>query len=157
MTNRDSHRTEHRRRRLIGLAALLVGLSILGFISMNSIGDDLVYYWSPTEVRAKAAEARDATIRLGGMVEPGSVDWNPGAQTLAFRVTDGAETIAVEGKGAPPQMFREGIGVVVEGKLDGDGVFRSSTVMVKHSNEYQPPEDGERPEEIYKRLRQEGT
>ena len=157
MTTMDERVQEHRRRRMIGLVAVLFGLAVLGTITTQSMGEDLVYYWSPTELRAKSDQAVDATVRLGGMVEPGSVDWNPDSQTLAFRVTDGGETVAVQGKGAPPQMFREGIGVVVEGKLGGDGVFRSTDVMVKHSNEYQPPEEGERPEDIYKRLREEAS
>jgi cytochrome c-type biogenesis protein CcmE len=143
---------EHRKRRLAALGSILVGLGVLGWVAMSGMAEDQVYYWSPTELIAKADSARDATVRLGGMVEPGSVEWNPDAQQLAFRITDGTETIAVQGKGAPPQMFREGIGVVVEGKLAGDKVFRTTTVMVKHSNEYQPPAEGERPEEVYREL-----
>ena len=91
------------------------------------------------------------------MVEPGSVQWDPGTQHLAFRITDGAATVFVDGQGAPPQMFREGIGVVVEGKMGGDGTFRTHEVMVKHNNEYRPPKEGEKPEEMYKSLVQDGA
>lgn len=143
---------EHTKRRLAAVVALLLAFGVLGWISLGSMGEDIVYYWSPTELTDKGDEAVGATVRLGGMVEPGSVEWEPKAQRLAFRVTDGAATVPVEGKGAPPQMFREGIGVVVEGKLGGDGVFRTINVMVKHSNEYRPPEEGERPEDIYSSL-----
>lgn len=138
-------------RRLIALAAFLVGAAALAFVSFGTMGEDLVYYLSPTELVAKDG-AVDARVRLGGMVEPGSVAWTPDDQRLAFRVTDGTATIPVEGKGAPPQMFREGIGVVVEGKLGADGVFRSNTVIVKHNNEYRPPEEGEMPADIYETL-----
>ncbi|HYD51642.1 MAG TPA: cytochrome c maturation protein CcmE, partial [Gemmatimonadaceae bacterium] len=76
---------------------------------------------------------------------------------LRFKVTDGAQTIAVRSKGAPPQMFRDGIGVILEGRYNASGVFESSTVMVKHSNEYKPPKHGEKPEELYKSLMKDGS
>ncbi len=142
----------HTQRRLFALGALVVGLGALGAVSMSSMGEDLVYYLSPTELMAKGDEAVGATVRLGGQVEAGTVDWQPDSQRLAFRVTDGDASVPVVGEGAPPQMFREGIGVVVEGRLDAEGVFRTRTVMVKHSNEYQAPEAGERPEDLYKTL-----
>jgi cytochrome c-type biogenesis protein CcmE len=151
--------TPHATRRLFAVGALAVAGAALYIVSMSTMGEDLVYYLSPTELVAKGKAAEGATVRLGGMVEQGSVDWNPDEQTLAFRVTDGTETIAVTGVGAPPQMFREGIGVVVEGELHADSVFHTDTVMVKHSNEYKAPEEGERPEDIYKNLENtlEGT
>lgn len=142
----------HTQRRLYALGALALAGAALAWASMGSLGEDLVYYWSPVELAAKADQAKGATVRLGGLVEAGSVVWEPESQRLAFRVTDGSKTIPVEGQGAPPQMFREGIGVVVEGKLGDDGVFRTNTVMVKHNNEYRPPEAGERPEEMYRTL-----
>lgn len=142
----------HLQRRLMALAALAVAGGALAWMSMSSLGDDLVYYWSPTELQAKGDAGRNATVRIMGLVEAGSVDWRPDDQMLRFRVTDGATTVAIEGRGAPPQMFREGIGVVVEGELGEDGVFRSHDVLVKHGNEYRPPEDGEHPGDLYKSL-----
>lgn len=139
-------------RRLFMVGALLVGSGALAWVSMGTLGDNLVYYWSPAEMQAKGDDAIDATVRLGGMVVPGSVKWEPEAQRLAFQVSDGTATVDVVGEGAPPQMFREGIGVVVEGRLGADGKFRSDEVMVKHSNEYRAPEAGERPEDVYKSL-----
>jgi cytochrome c-type biogenesis protein CcmE len=147
---------ETSRRRLFAVGALLVAGGALAAVSMSTMSEDLVYYWSPTELLSKGEAAQDATVRIMGMVEAGSVDWRPENQQLAFRITDGGKTVAVEGQGAPPQMFREGIGVVVEGKLGADGVFHSREVLVKHNNEYRPPKDGEHPEEIYKTLA-EGT
>jgi cytochrome c-type biogenesis protein CcmE len=149
--------TEHAKRRLYALVALLIAGGALGWMSLGSMGEDIVYYWSPTELSSKGDAALEATVRLGGMVEKGSVVWSPESQHLAFRVTDGSVTVSVEGKGAPPQMFREGIGVVVEGKLGADGLFHTDSVMVKHNNEYRPPEEGERPEDMYKTLAQEGA
>jgi len=132
------------RNKLFGLGALLVAGAALAWISMSDLGDDLVYYWSPTEL-VQAANAREATVRLGGMVQPGSVQWNKDAQTIDFLISDGTQTVRVHSDGNPPQMFREGIGVVVEGRLGADDIFRTERVMVKHNNEYQAPEAGEKP------------
>ncbi|HMV66718.1 MAG TPA: cytochrome c maturation protein CcmE, partial [Myxococcota bacterium] len=104
--------TEHGKRRLYALVALLIAGGALAWMSLGTMGQDLVYYWSPSELTAKGKTAVGATVRLGGLVETSSVVWTPESQHLAFRVTDGSSTVAVEGKGAPPQMFREGIGVV---------------------------------------------
>lgn len=139
----------------LAIGAVVVSAGVLFYLSTASMGEELVYYKSPTELRAMGSKAQNATIRMMGMVEEGTVDWKPESQQLAFRVWDGETSLAVVGQGAPPQMFREGIGVVIEGKLGPDGVFRSNTVMVKHSNEYQAPEEGEMPDEVYKMLREE--
>ncbi len=149
--------TEHGKRRLYALVALLIAGGALAWMSLGTMGQDLVYYWPPSELTAKGKTAVGATVRLGGLVETSSVVWTPESQHLAFRVTDGSSTVAVEGKGAPPQMFREGIGVVVEGKLGDDNVFHTDSVMIKHNNEYRPPAEGERPEDMYKTLVQEGA
>ncbi len=140
------------RRRLLALGALLIGGGAVGWMSMSTMGDDLVYYMSPTELVAKGEAGRDATVRIMGLVAADSVDWRPQEQLLRFRIDDGQTTLAIEGRGAPPQMFREGIGVVVEGRLGSDQVFRSHDVLIKHDNEYQPPQEGEHPGDIYKTL-----
>jgi len=139
-------------RRLGAIVAVLAAIGILSYASMAEMGEDLVYYWSPSELQARGDSAVGATVRLGGLVEPGSMNWSPETQTLDFSVRDGESLVKVSGKGAPPQMFREGIGVIVEGKLSDDGIFYSDEVLVRHSNEYQPPEEGERPEDIYRTL-----
>ena len=147
---------ERWRGRLGAIFALVIAGGALTFISMGNLGDNLVYYWSPTEVNASKDEAMGATIRLGGQVVPGTVDWKPESQSLKFHITDGQTEQKVTSTGAPPQMFREGIGVVVEGRLQSDGIFDTDRVMIKHSNEYRAPEDGERPDEVYKTLDMEG-
>ena len=131
--------TEAMKRRLFAVAALSVAGTALAAVMLSDLGDDLVYYWSPSELAA-AANAQDATVRLGGLVVPGSVNWDKDAHTVAFKVTDGTATIPVSCDGNPPQMFREGIGVVVEGRMGADGVFRTNRLMVKHSNEYEAPD-----------------
>lgn len=140
---------------VIGVLALALAGGSLWFIStgMGGLSEDLVYYWSPSELMDAGDKAYSATVRLGGQVEPGSVNWDPESQKLSFRMTDGTTTVAVSSTGAPPQMFREGIGVVVEGQYEADGVFHTDRVMVKHNNEYRAPEDGQHPpHEVYETL-----
>jgi len=133
--------TDAWKRRVFALVALSIAGGALGFVSMGDLGENLVYYWSPTELM-EAENAKNATVRLGGMVVAGSVDWDRQASHVSFKITDGKTTVNVDVDGNPPQMFKEGIGVVVEGKLSANDVFVSDRVMVKHSNEYQAPEEG---------------
>jgi cytochrome c-type biogenesis protein CcmE len=132
--------TDLNTRRLAGVAAILVVGCLVAFASFGNLGQNLVYYWSPTELAAKGVEAQAQTVRLGGLVKPGSFELkacNPGCD---FVVTDGAHDVKVHSEGQPPQMFRQGIGVVLEGQLHGD-TFQAERVMVKHSNEYRAPTD----------------
>ena len=133
--------TDAMQRRLFGVAAVVVAMGALAWISVADLGENLVYYWSPSELMA-AQNAQDATVRLGGIVVPGTMKHDTENARLEFDVTDGDQTVHVRSEGNPPQMFREGIGVVVEGKLSSAGVFQSDKVMVKHSNEYEAPEEG---------------
>lgn len=132
--------------RKIGLIlALMVAGGALAFISMSNVGDNLVYYWSPTELQEHSADAVGATIRLGGQVVPGSVNQN--GTTLSFRVSDGKTEVPVSTQEIPPQMFRPGIGVVIEGTVDSSGQFQSRRMMVKHDNEYKAPQAGQQVDE----------
>jgi cytochrome c-type biogenesis protein CcmE len=134
------------------LAGLIILLGGFGYLVYGGIGNNLVYFLTPTELEAKGASAIGAPVRLGGQVVPGSVTWNAAALDLRFRMTDGKNVVEVHAQKAPPQMFREGMGVVVEGKMQKNGVFDASSLMVKHSNEYRPPTKGHRPEEMYRSL-----
>ncbi len=127
-------------RRLFLVGALVVAGGALGAVAFGSMGENLVYYWDPTQLVAAGDDGVGATVRLGGVVKAGTVQWQPEANSLKFIVTDGKVEVPVEATGAPPQMFREGIGVVVEGTLTKSGVFTSDRLMVKHSNEYKAPE-----------------
>jgi len=137
------------RNRLIALGALLVAGAGLAFVAFGNIGENLVYYWSPSEMLSQGDKAYSATIRLGGVVQPGSIQWNAEHTTLHFRVADdpkdGAPSVLVRSTETPPQMFRDKIGVVVEGTYDKSGVFSSNRLMVNHSNEYRAPKEGEDP------------
>lgn len=137
----------------VGLVvALIVILGGFTFLLYGGIGDNLVYFVTPSELAARGDQAINAPVRLGGMVVPGSVRWDAEALDLRFRMTDGATDVEIHSRKAPPQMFREGLGVVVEGRLAPSGTFESSNVMVKHSNEYQPPKDGAHADEAYRTL-----
>ena len=115
-------------RRIILVVALLVMFGSLGFVSFGHLGENLVYYWDCSQVVEAGEDAYGATIRLGGVVKEGSLDWDENSNELNFQVTDGKTILDVHATGAPPQMFREGIGVVVEGtmvKATGAGRFES--------------------------------
>ena len=144
-------------RRLLAVCALFVAACVLSDISMGDIGKNLVYFWNPKKLIDKGSAAVGATVRLGGVVQTGTMKWDAKSLELRFLVgiqpdsTADAYSVPVYAKSSPPQMFREGIGVVVEGSYDG-GTFNADRVLVKHSNEYRAPEDGEKPEDIYKTL-----
>lgn len=144
----------NRRRWTIGIAAALM-LGAFGFLLYGGLGENLVYFLTPQELLARGPAVYDAPVRLGGQVEPGSVVWNAESLDLRFRLTDGASVVNVTSRGAPPQMFRDGIGVVVEGRYRRSGVFESTNLMVKHSNEYRAPAAGETPPEMYRSLMRE--
>jgi len=150
--------TSARKKQLIAVAVVALAGAGLSYIALGGLGENLVYYWSPAEIAAKGEAAKKATIRLGGVVQKGSLDWNPKTMTLRFTVgmtpEPGAPSVPVVSNAAPPQMFREGIGTVVEGTWDGQ-VFHAERLMVKHSNEYHPPKDGERPHEVYGNLQED--
>ena len=139
---------------VLGAVVIALAMGVLFFVAtgMGGLSNNLVYYWSPTELIGAGETAYAATVRLGGIVEAGSKQWDPEDNTLDFRLSDGVTAVPVECTGAPPQMFREGIGVVVEGEYGHDGVFRTDRVMIKHSNEYRAPEPGEAPSQMFSTL-----
>lgn len=134
--------SERRRRVFVTLIALAISGGVLAYLAMGGIGENLVYYWSPTELRASGSQAVGASIRLGGLVKPGTIEREADGLTLRFSVTDGTESVQVAAETVPPAMFREGIGVVVEGTMREDGWFETRRLMVKHDNEYAAPGDG---------------
>ena len=130
------------RSRLFLVIALGVAAIAFGIIATTGISKNLVYYWSPSDITHAGDKAYGATIRLGGQVAPGSIRMGNGSLT-DFDVTDRKTTVHVKASGIPPQMFREGIGVVVEGTMVRPGYFQSDRLMVSHNNEYRAPKDGE--------------
>ena len=122
------------------LTVLLLGLLALGgatALVLAAFRDNLVFFYSPSELAAKPL-ADGQRIRVGGLVENHSFAHQDGH--VAFRVTDGKTDIAVAYDGALPDLFREGQGVVAEGRLGANGIFVASTVLAKHDERYMPPE-----------------
>jgi cytochrome c-type biogenesis protein CcmE len=138
--------------RRIVYGGILVIAAVFGYLIYGGLDKNVVYFLTPKELLAKGTRAVDVPVRLGGQVKPGSVKWDDATLDLRFTITDGTSDIAVHSKGAPPQMFRDGMGVVVEGRYRNDGVFNSTNLLVKHSNEYRPPKPGESPQAMYKTL-----
>jgi len=137
------------KNRLLAVIALVVAGGALLFLTQSKLGQNLIYYWTPSEMLAQGSKAVGPTIRLGGVVEGGSIHWDDAKRLLHFRVCDGETTlktcVPVQAAEVPPQMFRENIGVVVEGQLGKNNVFASKRLMVNHSNEYQAPHDEKPP------------
>jgi cytochrome c-type biogenesis protein CcmE len=121
-----------------------IGVAALAFavIAGSGVSENLVYYWTPTDLHAAGGKAYGATIRLGGMVAPGSINARPGTTGVEFDVKDGGSSVHVKSSGVPPQMFRDNIGVVVEGTMTRDGYFQCNRLMVSHNNEYKAPKSG---------------
>jgi len=138
-------RVSSSRTKWIALGALAVAGVAFALLAVGGIGENLVYYWGPSELVGAGKKAYGATVRLGGQVVPGSIERGQGSE-LRFAVSDGKASVNVQTKTVPPQMFREGIGVVVEGTLRPDGRFESQRLMVSHGNEYRAPGDGEKPD-----------
>jgi cytochrome c-type biogenesis protein CcmE len=130
-----------RRTRWFMVGALAVAGIALAVLSASGINKNLVYYWTPSDLKHAGDKAYGATIRLGGMVVKNSIQTHQGS-SLEFDVKDATDVVHVKSSGAPPQMFRENIGVVVEGTMVNGGYFKSDRLMVSHSNEYRAPAKG---------------
>lgn len=130
-----------KRTRWFMLGAFVVAGIAFAVIAASGINKNLVYYWTPSDLHANGNKAYGATIRLGGMVAPDSIQ-KLGGSAVEFDVHDGKARVHVKTSTVPPQMFRENIGVVVEGTMVRGGYFQSSRLMVSHSNEYKAPEKG---------------
>ncbi len=131
-----------KQRRLILVLSGMASLGVAAFLVLNAFNDNLVFFYSPSDLAAKHPPA-GRTMRIGGLVEDKSVVKSDGGKEITFKVTDGARDLPVVYVGVPPSLFREGQGVVAEGKLDGDGVFRAATILAKHDERYMPPEVAE--------------
>ena len=129
-----------RKQQRLGLLAL--GMAALGgatALVLIAFYDNLVFFYSPSELKDKAV-APDRRVRIGGLVEKESLARSPDGRQVSFRVTDGAADLAVVYQGVLPDLFREGQGVVAEGRLRADGIFAATTVLAKHDENYMPRE-----------------
>jgi cytochrome c-type biogenesis protein CcmE len=128
-----------RHKRIAIIAGGVVALAIAVGLVLNAFQSNLVFFFTPSQVAAKEAPL-DRTFRIGGMVEMGSIKRHTDGLTVTFRVTDTAKTIDVVYTGVLPDLFREGKGVVAQGRLGADGIFKAGEVLAKHDENYMPPE-----------------
>ncbi|HUP93577.1 MAG TPA: cytochrome c maturation protein CcmE [Burkholderiales bacterium] len=128
-----------RHKRGILIIGGLVAIAIATALVLSAFQQNLVFFFTPTQVVQNEAPV-NRTFRVGGLVEPGSVKRQRDGVTVNFVVTDTAKSIPVAYRGALPDLFREGKGVVTQGRLGPDGVFHASEVLAKHDENYTPPE-----------------
>lgn len=131
-----------RKKRLYLILLMLVGVTVAVVLALNAFNQNLMYFYSPTEVATGSAPA-DHAFRVGGLVTTGSVTRLPNGLTTRFDLTDQDKTISVEYTGILPDLFREGQGIVANGRLRDDGVFVADEVLAKHDENYMPPEVAE--------------
>jgi cytochrome c-type biogenesis protein CcmE len=138
------------------MALIVAGLAALGGAAvfvLNAFQSNLVFFYSPSQVAAHEAPTGKA-FRIGGLVQTGSLQRETDGVTIRFAVTDTASTIPVAYTGILPDLFKEGKGVVAQGQLGTDGVFRAKEVLAKHDENYMPPEAAEAVERAHKAMQE---
>ena len=133
---------KRRHKRIAFIVVALASLSVAAYLVAGAFRNNLVFFFSPTQVAAKEAPV-NRTFRIGGLVQEGTIKREPDGLTVHFTVTDTAQSIPVVYKGILPDLFKEGRGCVAQGKLSGDGVFQAEQVLAKHDENYMPPEAGQ--------------
>ena len=133
---------KRRHKRIAFIVIALASMSIAAYLVASAFRNNLVFFFSPTQVAAKEAPI-DRTFRIGGLVQEGTLQREQDGLTVRFTVTDTAQSIPVVYKGILPDLFKEGRGCVAQGKLNADGVFQAEQVLAKHDENYMPPEAGE--------------
>ncbi len=134
--------TPRHRRRLMFVALILLGVGVAAALALNAFRGNLVFFYGPSQLDT-VEKVHERNIRLGGLVEQGSVRREDDGLTVHFMVTDNVKSVPVIFKGALPDLFREGQGVVTQGKLNNEGVFMADEVLAKHDENYMPPEVAE--------------
>jgi cytochrome c-type biogenesis protein CcmE len=130
-----------RHKRIGFIIVGLAGLGVAAFLAAQAFRSNLVFFYSPSEVVAKAAPV-DRAFRVGGLVEKDTLKRDNDGLTVRFTVTDTAKSIPVVYKGILPDLFKEGKGCVAQGRIGSDGVFYADQVLAKHDENYMPPEAG---------------
>jgi cytochrome c-type biogenesis protein CcmE len=133
---------KRRHKRVAFILVGLAGLGVAAYLVANAFRNNLVFFFSPTQVAAKEAPV-NRTFRVGGLVQEGSLNRDSDGLTVRFTVTDTAANVPVVYKGILPDLFKEGRGCVAQGKIGADGVFQADQVLAKHDENYMPPEAGQ--------------
>ena len=128
-----------RKKRLYLILLMLIGVAVAAVLALNAFNQNLMYFYSPTEVTEGKAPA-DRAFRVGGLVVEDSLQRQPDGLTVRFDVSDNAAVVPVSYTGILPDLFREGQGVIARGALGDDGVFAATEVLAKHDENYMPPE-----------------
>ncbi len=128
-----------RSRRKVLILAVVFGVAVAAVLGLTAFEENLLYFYSPTQVKAGEAP-QTHSFRVGGLVVDGSVSREPDSLKIQFDVTDNTETMTVEYTGILPDLFREGQGIVAMGSLQADGRFVADEVLAKHDEKYMPPE-----------------
>jgi cytochrome c-type biogenesis protein CcmE len=142
-----------RHKRIALIAGALAALGIAVALILNAFQSNLVFFYTPTQVAAHEAP-QGRSFRIGGMVEQGSLKRQPDGVTVRFVVTDSVKSVPVTYHGILPDLFREGKGVVAQGKVGADGVFAASEVLAKHDENYMPPEAADAMERAKKAMQE---
>lgn len=130
-----------RRRRMLWIGLLLLGIGVAAFLGLRAFQKNLLYFYTPSQIAAGEAP-RGYSFRVGGLVVKGSVRRGDGVKVY-FDLSDGPAQVGVSYEGILPDLFREGQGIIAIGQLDANGVFVASEVLAKHDENYMPPEVGE--------------
>jgi cytochrome c-type biogenesis protein CcmE len=130
-----------RTQRKLFMVLVLAGVSVAGFLTYRALQENLLYFFSPSQIAA--GEAPERTFRLGGMVLAGSLKREPGTLNVSFVITDNLHTVPVKYNRVLPDLFKEGAGAVVIGRLNENGEFIGDEVIAKHDENYMPPEVAE--------------
>ena len=141
----------HKRIALIVAAMAILGIAVT--LVLSAFNSNLVFFFTPTQVAAHEAP-QGRNFRIGGLVEKGSVKRQPDGLTVWFIVTDTAKSVPVTFTGILPDLFKEGKGVVAQGKLGADGVFSATEVLAKHDENYMPPEAADAVERANKAMKE---
>jgi cytochrome c-type biogenesis protein CcmE len=128
-----------RQRRMTLVAVIVLGVSVAGALTLRAFRENVTYYFDPTKVAAGEVKVGQR-FRLGGMVVKGSVQREPGTLNVHFIVTDFKNSVPVSYSSVLPDLFREGAGMVANGRMDASGTFRADEVLAKHDENYMPPE-----------------
>ena len=131
-----------RRQRMIFVGVVLIGVAIATALALTAIGENMLYFYSPSQIAAGEAP-RGHDVRVGGLVVDGSIARQANGLEVHFDLTDTAATMRVAYTGILPDLFREGQGIVALGKIGNDGIFQAREVLAKHDENYMPPEVAE--------------
>ena len=128
-----------RKKRIVIVCSIILGMGVAAALILTAFEKNLLYFYSPSQI-VKGEAPTERAFRVGGLVMDGSVIRDPGGLMVSFVLTDTLEQVTVNYEGILPDLFREGQGIVANGKLDTNGIFQASEVLAKHDENYMPPE-----------------